>query len=311
MHGKVYDYGFNIRDLRRVIAVAEHRSLRQAALALEVDQGTLTRSIQALEHALRIPLFERMRTGAQLTAAGVAFTKIAASVLDGMDEAMLHLRLRHNGVVGRLRLGVQVSFGNGVVANLLERYQTVCPDVDLQIMDGPREILLRDVAASRLDAAIVIAGEGWAARGVPLGPERVLVAIARDHPLAARAAVMWPGLSHCLLTLPRRGAGMELRKLVLLHGILPERIIFHDAAIDRLLALVRHGDKILLVTEGATGIRMDGVVFRPIMDESGPTTVDLTLCWRDGESDPVLARFIELARHHHEDDVSVPGVGGV
>ncbi|MBB2158542.1 hypothetical protein HLH33_20080 [Gluconacetobacter diazotrophicus] len=178
-------------------------------------------------------------------------------------------------------------------------------------MDGPREILLRDVAASRLDAAIVIAGEGWAARGVPLGPERVLVAIARDHPLAARAAVMWPGLSHCLLTLPRRGAGMELRKLVLLHGILPERIIFHDAAIDRLLALVRHGDKILLVTEGATGIRMDGVVFRPIMDESGPTTVDLTLCWRDGESDPVLARFIELARHHHEDDVSVPGVGGV
>ncbi|MBB2158465.1 LysR family transcriptional regulator [Gluconacetobacter diazotrophicus] len=49
MHGKVYDYGFNIRDLRRVIAVAEHRSLRQAALALEVDQGTLTRSIQALE----------------------------------------------------------------------------------------------------------------------------------------------------------------------------------------------------------------------------------------------------------------------
>ncbi|MFT8491320.1 MAG: LysR family transcriptional regulator [Gluconobacter oxydans] len=85
MHGKVSDYGFNIRDLRRVIAVAEHRSVRRAALALEVDQGTLTRSIQALEHALRIPLFERMRTGARLTAAGVAFTKIAASVLDGMD----------------------------------------------------------------------------------------------------------------------------------------------------------------------------------------------------------------------------------
>ena len=56
------EYPFNLRDLRRVIAVAEHRSVRQAALALEVDQGTLTRSIQALEHALRIPLFERMRT---------------------------------------------------------------------------------------------------------------------------------------------------------------------------------------------------------------------------------------------------------
>jgi len=300
---------FNIRDLRRVIAVAEHRSLRRAALALEVDQGTLTRSIQALEHALRIPLFERMRTGAQLTAAGVAFTKIAASVLDGMDEAMLHLRLRHNGVVGRLRLGVQVSFGNGVVANLLERYQTVCPDVDLQIMDGPREILLRDVAASRLDAAIIISGEGWHGQAIPLGKERVLAAVARDHPLAVRAAVTWSGLSAYFLTLPRRGAGMELRKLALRHGIPSERIMIHDAAIDRLLALARHGDKILLVTEGATGIKMDGIVFRPIMDGSDPATFDLALCWRDGESDPVLTHFVELARQTQEDDASFPGAG--
>jgi len=305
------DYAFNIRDLRRVIAVAEHRSLRRAALALEVDQGTLTRSIQALEHALRIPLFERMRTGARLTAAGVAFTKIAASVLEGMDEAMLHLRLRHNGVVGRLRLGVQMSFASGVVANLLERYQAEYPDVDLQIVDGPRERLLRDVLGSRLDAAIVIAGEGWHGQAIPLGKERVLAAVVRDHPLAARAAVTWLGLSGYLLTLPRRGAGMELRKLALRHGILPERIMFHDAAIDRLLALVRHGDKILLVTEGATGIRMDGVVFRPIMDESGPATFDLALCCRDGERDPVLTRFIELALQTHEDGASFSGVGDV
>lgn len=311
MRGKVPEYGFNIRDLRRVIAVAEHRSLRRAALALEVDQGTLTRSIQALEHALRIPLFERMRTGARLTAAGVAFTKIAASVLDGMDEAMLHLRLRHNGVVGKLHFGVQVSFASGIVANLLEQYQAEYSGVDLQIMDGPRERLLRDVLASRLDAAIVVAGEGWPARAISLGSERVLAAVARDHPLAAREAVTWTALSDCLLTLPRRGAGMELRKLALRHGMLPERMLFHDAAIDRLLALARHGDKILLVTEGATGIRMDGVVFRPVMDGSGPTTFDLALCWRDGESDPVLARFIELARQHHEDGAPFPDVGDV
>ncbi|MBF0877918.1 LysR family transcriptional regulator [Gluconobacter cerevisiae] len=311
MRGKVSDYGFNIRDLRRVIAVAEHRSLRQAALALEVDQGTLTRSIQALEHALRIPLFERLRTGARLTATGEAFTKIAASVLEGMDEAMLHLRLRHNGVVGSLRLGLQLSFVQGVVANLFERYQAAYPDVDLQIMDGTRERLLRDVLASRLDAAIVIAGEGWSTRSILLGPERVLAAVARDHPLAARAAVTWSGLSAYFLTLPRRGAGMELRKLALQHGIRPERIMFHDAAIDRLLALVRHGDKILLVTEGATGIRMDGVVFRPVLDEDGPAAFDLALCWRDGESDPVLTHFIELARQTHEDGASFSGVGDV
>ncbi|MFT9115129.1 MAG: LysR family substrate-binding domain-containing protein [Acetobacter malorum] len=241
----------------------------------------------------------------------MAFTKIAASVLDGMDEAMLHLRLRHNGVVGRLRLGVQASFASGAVAVLLERYHAEYPDIDLQITDGPRERLLRDVAASRLNAAIIITGEGWTARSAPLGRERVLAAVARDHPFEARGAVTWAALSDCLLTLPRRGAGMELRKLALLHGILPERMLFHDAAIDRLLALARHGDKILLATEGATGIRMDGVVFRPVLDEDGPAAFDLALCWRDGESDPVLTHFIELARQTHEDGASFSGVGDV
>nr|WP_246387645.1 LysR substrate-binding domain-containing protein [Gluconacetobacter sacchari] len=137
-----------------------------------------------------------------------------------------------------------------------------------------------------------------------------MAAVARDHPLAARVAVTWTDLSHYLLTLPRRGTGMELRKLALLHGILPERIMFHDAAIDRLLALARHGDKILLITEGATGIRMDGIVFRPVMDDSGPMTFDLALCWRDGESDPVLARFIALARRAQAEGRS-SGSGGV
>lgn len=76
-----------------------------------------------------------------------------------------------------------------------------------------------------------------------------------------------------------------------------------------MLALARHGDKILLVTEGATGIRMDGVVFLAVMDGSGPATFDLALCWRDGESDPVLARFIELARRIQGDDASFPDAG--
>lgn len=119
----------------------------------------------------------------------------------------------------------------------------------------------------------------------------------------------WSGLSGHRLILPSRSAGIEIRNHALRHGILPEFMVFHDAAIDRLLVLARRGDRVLLVTEGATGIRMEGIVFRPIMDGGSPATLDLALCWRNGENDPVLARLIDLARPYQEEVRSFPGVG--
>ena len=59
-----------LRRLRHLIAVAEHGNFGRAAAACYITQPALSRSIQALEAEVGAPLFDRRRTGVELTDMG-------------------------------------------------------------------------------------------------------------------------------------------------------------------------------------------------------------------------------------------------
>ena len=66
-----------LRDLDFFILLAETRSFRQAAAKTGVTQPAITKGIHRLEDELGLALFERTRTGADLTEAGSAFLRRA------------------------------------------------------------------------------------------------------------------------------------------------------------------------------------------------------------------------------------------
>ncbi|MCW6511981.1 LysR family transcriptional regulator [Lichenifustis flavocetrariae] len=66
-----------LRDLRWAIVAARHRSLRQAAEALNVRQSTLSRGLRALEFRLGAVLFERTNGGTRPTIEGQEFLEAA------------------------------------------------------------------------------------------------------------------------------------------------------------------------------------------------------------------------------------------
>jgi hypothetical protein len=53
--------------------------------------------------------------------------------------------------------------------------------------------------------------------------------------------------------------------------------------------------------EGATGVRCDGVVYREVWDDDGPTQVNFMACWRDANSNPALGSFLAMLREHYPD----------
>lgn len=64
---------FDLRDwndVRLVVACAEHGSFAAAAVALGLDQTTVSRRIGVMEAAIGRPLFTRRRSGATPTPAG-------------------------------------------------------------------------------------------------------------------------------------------------------------------------------------------------------------------------------------------------
>ena len=61
---------FDWNDLKAFLAVARGGSTLAASKALGVNQTTVARRIESLEHDLGFKLFERGQTGSRLTEAG-------------------------------------------------------------------------------------------------------------------------------------------------------------------------------------------------------------------------------------------------
>lgn len=78
-------------DVRLIIACAEHRSFAAAAVAMGMDQTTVSRRIGNMEAAIGRPLFTRRKSGATPTPAGEALLERAramAAMADDFEGAM-------------------------------------------------------------------------------------------------------------------------------------------------------------------------------------------------------------------------------
>jgi DNA-binding transcriptional LysR family regulator len=98
-----------IRDLRWAVVAAQHRSLRQAAEALNVRQSTLSRGLHDLEKGLGAALFERTNGGTWPTAEGLEFIDAAQHILDEISAIKDRLKARSRGESGHLSVGVHAS----------------------------------------------------------------------------------------------------------------------------------------------------------------------------------------------------------
>jgi DNA-binding transcriptional LysR family regulator len=93
-----------LRDLRLALVTSRHRSLRQAAEALNIRQSTLSRRLHEIERQLGVVLFERTNGGARLTTVGLEFVASAKRILDDVDTELQRLRSRSRGELGLLAI---------------------------------------------------------------------------------------------------------------------------------------------------------------------------------------------------------------
>ncbi|ULJ76706.1 LysR family transcriptional regulator [Rhizobium gallicum] len=78
----------NVRHLRYFVAASEHGSFRKAAVALGVQESTISRRIRDLEGSLGSALFHRYSGGVRLTVAGQRLLSKARKVLRYVNEGV-------------------------------------------------------------------------------------------------------------------------------------------------------------------------------------------------------------------------------
>ena len=293
-----------LRDLRWAIVASQHRSLRRAAATLNIRQSTLSRRLRDLEYRLGAELFERTNGGTHPTAIGREFLETARRIIEETDAAFARLKAMSCGQAGRLTIGVYVSLATGNLRATLAEYHRRFPDVDVHTVDGAHDRLLCDMITSSVDVAIMTTYyPGWDDRRLPLWSERVIVALPEGHPLSDRSVLQWTDLAGQSLLVQQRGAGPEMQRLLAtkLDPFGAQRLLHQDVSVDRLTSLAGAGFGICLMLEGATGARYDGVVYREVHDQDGPTRFNFAAYWREANKNPALGPFLEILRERYPD----------
>ncbi|WP_271274139.1 LysR substrate-binding domain-containing protein [Aliamphritea hakodatensis] len=126
-------------DLRFIMNIASHRTLADAARALNITPPSVTQRIQHIEKKLSVTLIQRPSRTVSLTEEGQMLLDKGISILQELDELQDQLDERKQQVRGKLRVLAPLGFGNDHIAPLLEAYKRQHPqlDIELELSDTP------------------------------------------------------------------------------------------------------------------------------------------------------------------------------
>ncbi|HEX2316687.1 MAG TPA: LysR family transcriptional regulator [Thermomonospora sp.] len=157
-----------LRQLRTFEAVVRHRTVTDAAVALDMAPSSVSEQIRVLEKSLDVALFERTARGMRLTEAGERLQPWARRLLDQAEQARREVTGHHP----ELRLGALETIAATYAPQVLAMLAGRRPGLRVQVRpNGSRDELLADVTAGRLEAALLLdTGEALGDLGFPAPP---------------------------------------------------------------------------------------------------------------------------------------------
>ncbi len=287
----------HVRDLRYFVAVAEELHFTRAAERLYVSQPALSRQIAKLESDLRVRLFERDRRSVALTDAGMVLLDRARTVIAEWDEAQAAVNDAAASGAAVLRIGMQTSIGRGIIAELGEGLAARRPGWSLQLNQVGWDDPTTGLADGSSDVALC-----WLPLVDPhdfdhhvLRTEPVMLALAAEHPLAARPSITFDEMIDIpLVALPPDAGALRDRWLATDRRRTPAPVAVTARTADETMEAVVNGLGAALLSEGNTAIyERPGIAFVPVVDLD-PSV--LALAWRRADDRHVVADLVDVAR---------------
>ncbi|MBL8297045.1 MAG: DNA-binding transcriptional regulator OxyR [Rhodanobacteraceae bacterium] len=180
----------NLRDLRYLVALAEHKHFGRAADASFVSQPTLSTQIKKLEDELDVALVERTPRKILLTEAGREIAARARHVLDEIDQIRTIARRTRDPESGSLRLGIFPTLGPYLLPHVVPGLRQRFPRLELLLTEEKSETLLARLREGRLDASLLaLPVQDEQLSTAALFDEPFLLAVPTHHRLAQRKSL--------------------------------------------------------------------------------------------------------------------------
>ena len=244
----------NLRDLRYLVALADHRHFGRAAEASCVSQPTLSTQIRKLEEELGVALVERAPRKVMLTPAGRDIAERARRVIAEVEQMKEAARRSQDPEAGSVRLGIFPTLGPYLLPHVVPRIRARFPKLELLLVEEKSDVLLARLREGRLDAALL---------ALPVHDDRLhaeflfeepfVLAVPEAHPLAQRDALTMKDLARERLLLLEDGHCLRDQALDVcqLAGA-GEMSGFQATSLETLRQMVAAGLGITLLPELAT-----------------------------------------------------------
>ncbi|MFP5255252.1 MAG: DNA-binding transcriptional regulator OxyR [Acidimicrobiia bacterium] len=287
----------NLRDLRYLVAVADHRHFGRAAQACFVSQPTLSTQIKKLEEELGVELLERSPRNVMLTAVGEQVVERAREVLREADGITEVARRAADPATGTLRLGVFPTLAPYLLPHVVPLAHRRFPRLELLLVEEKTEEVLHQLRTGRLDAGVLaLPVDDPQLHTEPLFEEDFLLAVPADHPLAggeapARSSVL---SGESVLLLDEGHCLRDQALSVCSTAGARERTGFRATSLETLRQMVAAGVGITLLPRLSVSPPVpasDDVVLRPF--EPPAPTRRIAMFWR--RTSPFRSFLPELA----------------
>lgn len=279
--------------MRAFLALAEELNFTRAAERLHLAQQALSAQIRQLEERVGTPLVKRTTRTVALTPAGEAFRERARAAVAEAEGAVAAALEVAGGEAGTLRLGMSATAALDFMPAILRAWADERPRVRLELLSRPWTDLSAGVRSGDADLGLTrppFAAEGLAFRTLWSEPRAAI--LWPGHPLADRDEVDPEELLHEPQIWVRDADAVQAAFWTLAElRTRPPTIGAEISASEDLFEIVRAGRAIgfvpLSLRRAAPDLRF------PVVRGIPPTTV--ALCWREGDRNPLVADFADLA----------------
>ncbi len=208
----------NLRDLKYLVALAEHKHFGRAAAACFVSQPTLSTQIRKLEDELGVSLVERAPRHIMLTPAGRDAAERARRIVADVEDMKEAARRSRNPEAGAVRLGIFPTLGPYLLPHVVSRVRERFPQLELLLIEEKTEVILRQLREGKLDVGIL---------ALPLHDDQLhiellfeepfMLAVPQSHALAASKTLTMQDLAHESLLLLEDGHCLRDQALDVCH----------------------------------------------------------------------------------------------
>lgn len=295
-----------IRVLHYFLTIAREENISRAAEVLHITQPTLSRQIAQLEESLGVTLFYRGARKITLTEEGMLLRRRAEEILSLVEKTEEELRTQDDLIDGRIVIGSGELAAMQLLPDIIRTFHANYPRVQFDLLTANADVIKDQIEKGLADIGVLLEPIDMTKFDfirLPT-PERWVVLMRPDDPLAEKAAISPEDLAGRSVIMPRRPNLQSELKNWFGEAFDAVRVDFTSNLSTNGAIMVQAGLGYSLVIEGSVPLwDTERIIHRPL---SPSLTASSVIAWKKEQPlNLATSKFIEqllcfLSRERHE-----------